>query len=161
MASKTVKFEVELKGLRVKFEGDIQIAERFSGEIASAVNNLASAQQRLLPAAPNAPTTSPPLDAGSRRGGRRRRRSVSASGGIDPSIIVEGTTEEANSSGAPETTEGRRRRSGAGQSALLMSLKQEGFFAEKRTIADIREALAKKGHTFKSSDISPTLEPIS
>jgi hypothetical protein len=56
-----------------------------------------------------------------------------------------------------EPAETRRRRSGAGPSALLTVLKEEGFFAEKRTIADIRAALGKKGHTYKSNEVSPTL----
>jgi hypothetical protein len=155
MASKTVKFEVELRGLRVKFEGDIQIAEKFSGEIAGAINNLASAQQKLLPAPQRQAAHQPAQIEGGRRGGRRRKRTA-AGGGIDPAII-DGATVDPNGDGDADAGEVRRRRSGAGQSGLVTALKDDGFFSSKRTISDIRGALGKKGHSFKSNEISPTL----
>lgn len=51
----------------------------------------------------------------------------------------------------------RARRSSGGQTTLLTALKDESFFTAKRTISDIRAELAKKGHTFKSNEISPSL----
>jgi hypothetical protein len=152
MPSKSVKFEIELRGLKVKFEGDVQIAERFTGEIASAVNNLASAQQRLLPA-PVTRTVPPATPQPGRRGRRRKHATAGASVGIDPSVI-DGTVEPTE---GEQLSDQPRRRATAGRTALLTGLKDDGFFAAKRSIADIRAALAAKGHTLKSSDISPTL----
>jgi hypothetical protein len=159
MASKTVKFEIELKGLRVKFEGDVQIAERFSGEIAHAVNNLASAQNRLLPSPHSNTPQAQMTDGGVRRGVRRRKRSAPAPGatgtkGIDPAVIDGATVVDENGT---DSTQPRRRRTGAGPSALIVTLKDEGFFGEKRAIGDIRAALGRKGHTYQSNEVSPTL----
>jgi predicted transcriptional regulator len=36
-------------------------------------------------------------------------------------------------------------------------LKTDGFFSERRTIGEIREALSRKGHSFGSNEISPIL----
>lgn len=159
MSSKSVKFEIELQGLKVKFEGDIQIAERVQGEITNAIQSLASAQTKMLSAG-KPPAAAAPVQiegGGSRRSRRRSRRGGAAGGtGIDPSII-DGATVEANGDGDADAGDVRRRRSGAGQSGLVTALKDDGFFGSKRTISDIRGALGKKGHSFKSNEISPTL----
>jgi hypothetical protein len=112
--SKTVKFEIELQGLKVKFEGDVQIAEKLSTEITGAITSLAAAQQKLLPAPQRAtPAAAPPAaDPGPRRGASRRRRRPSG-GGIDPAIL-DGTTVPTNGDGDAEGAEApTRRRSGA------------------------------------------------
>jgi hypothetical protein len=160
---KSVKFEFSLKELTFKFEGDVQIAERIGGEITGALNTLASSQRLLTsgtkPATPAAPATTVLVE-GSRR--RRRRRGGGAAAGIDPAII-DGITETngSNGDGATDVDEEPRRaatrRPGAGPSVLITTLKAEGFFATKQTNATIREALANKGHTFKSNEINPVL----
>jgi hypothetical protein len=50
-----------------------------------------------------------------------------------------------------------RRTGGSGPTALLTVLKDGGFFASRRTIGDMKAALAAKGHTLKSTDLSPIL----
>jgi hypothetical protein len=151
-AGKRVKFAISMKELNVTFEGDVQTAERMHSEVAGALTTLASAQRMLT--AP--PKSAPPVEinpaAGRRRGGRRRRGPTSLS------------TEPANSDVAvanvepdlePED-EGRvSRRSGA--VTFITQLKNEQFFNTKRAIADICQELAKKGHNFRSSEISPVL----
>src|SRR5688572_11109779 len=86
-SSKSVKFEISLKELKVTFEGDIQTAERMQGQITGAINSLASAQNRLLaPAAATAPAATPIALPGA-GGRRRRRRTAGTPAGIDPAIL--------------------------------------------------------------------------
>ncbi len=160
MASRSVKFEISLKELTVKFEGDIQTAERMHSQITGAINSLASAQNRLISSSPQA-TVSPSIEVAP---GRRRRRRTRKVEGIDPSILeadvvsgngTEGESAAGNADSSPLSR--RPRRSGGAQTELLTRLKSEGFFSERRTIGDIREALSRKGHTFKSNELSPIL----
>lgn len=158
MASRSVKFEISLKELSVKFEGDIQTAERMHSQITGALNSLASAQNKLLASGQQAPA----VPAQEVSIGRRRRRRTKKAEGIDPSVleaeVVDGTANEASNGNGDGSSEPRRvRRSGAGAQALLERLKSEGFFAEPRSIADIRAELSRKGHTFESREISPAL----
>jgi len=158
MSSRNVKFEISLKELSVKFEGDIQTAERMQSQITGALNSLSSAQNKLL--APGQPATgTPAVDATPAR--RRRRRSKRIEG-IDAAIleadVVSGDGAQGEStSGDGSGTVARRRRSGAAQTELLTRLKNDGFFSERRTISEIREALSRKGHTFESNEVSPIL----
>jgi len=155
-----VKFEISLQGLSVKFEGDIQTAERMQNQITGALNSLTSAQNKLL-APGQSPTVASSVEVVPSR--RRRRRSKKVDG-IDPSIldandlVPEGRSEGESSDGDGNRSSARRPpRSGATQTELLARLKSDGFFAERRTIGDIRAALSRKGHSFKSNELSPIL----
>jgi hypothetical protein len=53
--------------------------------------------------------------------------------------------------------DGGRQPRRSGVVSLITQVKDEHFFDAKRTIADIRDELAKKGHNLKSSDISGPL----
>lgn len=51
-------------------------------------------------------------------------------------------------------------RSGAkpnGARNLILELNGHGFFAQNRSIAEVREELQTRGHSFKSNEISPSL----
>jgi hypothetical protein len=161
MASRSVKFEISLKGLSVKFEGDIQTAERMQSQITGALNSLASAQNKLLTSGqPAAAAPAPEVTVG-----RRRRRRAKKTEGIDPSVLEadvvsgdgEGATSESNNGNGDGSEPRRVRRSGGGAQPLIERMKAEGFFAEPRSIADVRGELSRKGHTFESRDISPAL----
>jgi hypothetical protein len=167
MSSKSVKFEISLKELKVTFEGDIQTAERMQGQITGAINSLASAQNRMLSPATQTPSASPvlPAAAGTRR--RRRRSTAAPAGGIDPAILDGAVVPENGDGagtngdhGADATTRRARRTPGGNQTGLISDLKNEGFFGAKRSIGDIRGELARKGHTFQSNEISPTLTKL-
>jgi len=152
--SKSVKFKISLKDLEVTFEGDIQSAERMHGEIAGALNSLASAQKMLTAPPKPAPTTVVIDPAGGRR--RSRRRRASGGNGVDSAIIEGSETPEADT-GVDDGGRPGRRSGAGGQAAVLTQLKDEAFFGSKRTSAEIRDALAAKGHTFKTSELSPSL----
>jgi hypothetical protein len=158
VTSKTVKFEISLKELVVKFEGSIDQAKEFQGEVTGALHSLASTQARML--GPAKPAMNPVAPASTTRRSSRKRRSSSSTVGIDPAIL-DGLPEP-NGTGivdAPviDISPSRTRRNGTGTTTLVLSLKAERLFATKQKIAAIKEALAKKGHTFQSNEISPIL----
>jgi len=156
--SKSVKFKISLKDLEVTFEGDIQSAERMHGEIAGALNSLASAQKMLTAPSKPAPTTVVIAPAGGRR--RSRRRRASGGNGVDSAIIdgaADGAVVAEADAGVDDGGRSGRRSGAGGQAAVLTQLKDEAFFGSKRTSAEIRDALAAKGHTFKTSELSPSL----
>jgi hypothetical protein len=154
MASKSVKFEISLEKLVVKFEGDIEFAERFQGEITGALNALSSTQTKLLSQA------SPPqgdLDVATAKAKRRRRRRTSnADSATGLEDIVDGTVID-DTAGEGSTDASGAKRTGAGTSARIVALKDEGYFATKRTLGAIKTALAAKGFTYKSGQITPVL----
>ena len=158
MTTKNVKFEISLKELIVKFEGSIDQAKEFQGEVTGALNSLASTQARMLGSVK--PVAQPAATASTTRRSPRRRRSSSSTGGIDPAI-VDGLPEPTGTGNgdAPviDVSPGRIRRNGAGTTTLVLDLKADGMFVTKQKIAAVREALAKKGHTFQSNEISPIL----
>jgi hypothetical protein len=146
----------------VKFEGDVQVAERLQGDISSALTSLTSAQNKLLTAGKPAPTPAAASAGEVRASGRKRRRKrgAGATEGIDESIL-EGQVESGDELDPTEVNGNGNgaaaRREGAGAGSLLSNLKTEGFFKEKRTMGDIRERMAAKGHTFAPSDVSAPL----
>jgi hypothetical protein len=156
VASKSIKFEISLKELKVTFEGDIQSAERMHGEITGAINSLASAQSRMLSEGHKAaPVVAVDPILVSRRSRRTRRRSAP---GIDAAILEGEVVAPADGSSGDNNGGRSARRSGSGQqSDLIKQLKGEGFFGTRRTNGDIRAEMAKKGHSFKSNQINPTL----
>jgi hypothetical protein len=158
MTTRSVKFEITLEKLSVKFEGDLHFAEKVQADITGALNTLASAQQRMI--GPAKPASSAPPPAPSRKSSSRKRRQ-STNGGIDPAI-VDGLPEAENNGNSDaasviEVNPPRLKRSGSGARDLITSLKDEGLFSERQTNASIRAALAKKGHTFQSNEINPVL----
>jgi len=155
--SKSVKFKISLKDLEVTFEGDIQSAERMHGEIAGALNSLASAQKMLTAPPKPAPTTVVIDPAGGRR--RSRRRRASGGNGVDSTIIDGAAVAEADV-GANDEGHSGRRSGGTGAQPVLTQLKDDGFFSAKRTIGDIRSALAAKGHTFKPGELGTPLKRL-
>lgn len=153
-ANKSIKFEISLEKLTVKFEGDIQTAQLIQNEVTGALNTLASTQTRML--GPGKPPVAPTVvEVKSRRRGRRRAGGATPPG-IDPAILDAEVAAGGNGD-TPEAAAPRARRTGSGQSVLIEGIKQDGFFSEKRTISEIREALARKGHTFQSNEVSPCL----
>jgi hypothetical protein len=153
-SSKSVKFEISITGLKVSFEGDIQTAERIGGQVTGAFNSLVSAQQKLIGSGSTSTATPPVVPAITRRRGRGRRPS---SGGIDMSIIEGATIRENGNGDDAESSVARPRRSTAGGQPLILTLKDEGFFTEKRTLGAVRGQLSAKGHNLKNGDISPAL----
>lgn len=153
MATRSVKFEISIEKLSVKFEGDIQMAEQMQSQITGAINNLASAQNRLL--APSRPSAaSPAVEVLPSRRRRKRRKSTDD---VDTSILDAEVVSPSDASDASGDSAPPRRRTGAAPTALVTALKTEKFFDDRRTLGDVRMALSQKGHTFTSQDVNPIL----
>lgn len=157
--SKSVKFEISLKELKVTFEGDIQTAERMQGQITGAINSLTSAQQRLLSAgqgtAPVATVVEPAVVVPRRR---RRRRGAGTSG-LDSALSgADGTdSSEEDVVESPRARVTRRAGTGDNLPGLLAQMKNEGYFAEERTTGHVRDELSKRGQNYRSNEISTAL----
>jgi hypothetical protein len=150
MANRRIKFKISIKELSVEFEGDIQTAERIQEQVTGAINSLATAPNRLIGSGQQQTTTDvidvPPT----RR--RRRRRTRSADN------IGEGSTTEVGAADAGEDGPTRKAtRRSEGPTSLITSLTTTGFFGEPKTTGEIRDQLNKKGHSFKSNELSTTL----
>src|SRR5687767_10935743 len=130
MSSKTVKFEINLEKLSVKFEGDVHTAERMQGEVTGALNMLASAQSKLLSAGQPSVTTAAPSIALEPRVTSRRRRRRRPTDGIDPSVLDGDFPSNGHGQAAEAAGDGHAspRRSAGGVVALLRNLKADGFF---------------------------------
>jgi hypothetical protein len=151
MINRKVKFKISIKELSVEFEGDIQTAERIQQQVTGAINNLATAPNRLISSGQQHPSTDVIDVSPARR--RRRRRSSAVEGGRE-----EGASAQVPGANGGEDSSNRKAvRPGEGQKALISALVSSGFFSKQRTVGDIRAQLSKKGHSFKSNEISPTL----
>jgi hypothetical protein len=151
MTNGKVKFKISIKELSVEFEGDIQTAERIQQQVTGAINSLATAPNRLISGGQQQSVTDAIDVSPVRR--RRRRRSKAADIGGD-----EGSPIELGAADAGEDVSTRKsNRRGEGQTSLITSLVNGGFFATRKTAGEIRDQLSKKGHSFKSNEISPTL----
>lgn len=53
--------------------------------------------------------------------------------------------------------QGQRSNAPKGLTALIRELKEEGFFSAKRSLKDVQEKLAEKGHIYPRTSLSPTL----
>jgi hypothetical protein len=150
MTNRKVKFKISIKELSVEFEGDIQTAERIQQQVTGAINNLATAPNRLISGGQQYPSTDVIDVSPTRR--RRRRRSGTVEVGSE-----EGATQASGVDGGEDSSTRKGVRLGEGQKALIISLVSNNFFGERRTVGDIRDQLSKKGHSFKSNELSPTL----
>src|SRR3954471_24563038 len=101
MATRSVKFEISIEKLSVKFEGDIQTAEQIQNQITGAINNLASAQNRVI--ASGRPTPAPASVDVTPVKRRRKRRKVNE--GIDTSVLDGEEVVDENGEESPAGTE--------------------------------------------------------
>jgi hypothetical protein len=150
MVNRKIKFKISLKELAVEFEGDIQTAERFQQQVTGAINNLATASNRLLSSGQQQAATDVIDVSPTRRRRRRRPRSPETSGG------EESATDLAAAEGGEEAP-ARKAARRDGQTTLINALVTAGYFSEPRTAGEIRDELRKRGHSFKSNELSPTL----
>lgn len=157
------KQKIVLKGFQ--FKVDELVIDQETSELGmsvpdtalKAIGQVISAPQQLLgiesdgnvihaatPAVPLPEDRNGTLDHGKPRRRRRGRKSSTPDDAVPSS---------------EDTFESKVRTSSNGTSArsLVEEIQSEGFFAQDRTIADIREELLNRGHSFKSNEISPSL----
>jgi hypothetical protein len=151
VAERKIKFKISVKELAVEFEGDILTAERIQQQVTGALNNLATAPNRLLDTGRPQPAADI-IDVQPRRRRRRRSRSSAAETSAEGAVI------DLESTPSP-TGESQKsvRRSSDGATALITGLAEGSFFTERKTVGQIREQLSRKGHSFSTSELTPAL----
>jgi hypothetical protein len=136
MARKKTKFEITIEKLSIKYEGvdedevrQVQIGvNRLLDSLTHTSNKLMEVEEAEF------------VDASS----------VSALPGR--------TSDRTNIDNNKPKPEKRRAARDSNRSLQIETLKAEGFFAEKRSVADIRAGLVNKGFNFESSDIASTMQ---
>ena len=127
MAAQKIKFKMSLKELSFEFEGDIETGQRIQTDIRKSLTALTHSPATVLPADPN---------------------------------LIEGEVASSNGNGKPAKI-GRSYKPRRGKAntprALIVRLRQTGFFTQKRDASSIQTELAKQGHNFKPNEISAAL----
>jgi len=122
------------------FDGD-----KLSNNVRNAIGQVISAPSRLLNAestdTPSLPRLLPTSEEPTKP--KRRRRKISASTSND--LASESNGERSS-----------RSKPNSGKS-LIEEMKNDGFFAQDRSISEVREELHTRGHSFKSNELSPVL----
>lgn len=135
-------FSVSIGKLIIEHEINDQDGLLLAQNVQEALGQALTAPARLLsaqasPPVPPVVASSPPMATPSRK---RRRRATS---GASPETAANGERPPRTKSGSPRP--------------LVDELKAQRFFAQDRTIGELREELHTKGHAFKSSQLSPVL----
>jgi hypothetical protein len=150
MTNRKIKFKISIKELSVEFEGDTLTAERIQEQVTGAINSLATAPNRLVGSGQEQ-YTSNIIDVSPARRRRRRRTKAAENGGEASPAEVEAVI------GGEEGPARKATRRGEGQKQLITAFIATGFFGEPRTVGEIKEQLSKRGHSFKSNELSPSL----
>jgi len=155
------KQRIVLEGLSFKVdrfiierESEIDDNPFLQDDVHEVIGRVISAPAQLLGVEPNGPEQRPQepvvptaLPTG---GSKKRRRPQRRHSSGDAAAA---TPDDHNENGAVprQNTKPNSARS------LIQELNAQGFFEQDRAIAEIREELLTRGHSFKSNEISPTL----
>jgi hypothetical protein len=143
MATNKMKFEVSLKELTFKFEGDFEQGQRIQTGISKALGDIAKLQDTAVgiqePKQIQGPVINVP-----RRKARKRRADENGEGGTK---------------GGENGVESEERRStGTSGTTLLQTIRTEGFFNNPQTTKQIVSHLVTNGHTsVRTTDLTKPL----
>jgi hypothetical protein len=150
MAANKIKFEMKLKELAFKFEGDYEQGQRIQTGITRALSDISSLQSNAMgarePKLIEAQVSNvPPV--------RRKRRKAAQNGEPGAPDAADG------SENAGEV--GQRRTNDESPTQLLIGLRKTGFFGEGKTANQILGHLSTKGHTgLAHSDLTSPLQKL-
>jgi hypothetical protein len=154
MASNKIKFEMTLKELNFKFEGDYEQGQRIQSGITRALGDIANIQNNAMGAKPPALIDLPPANTPSTRRKRRRKTQDGAEEGDPASPQGDG---ELGLSEEPT----QRRSNSESPTLLLMNLRKTGFFETPKSASQILDHLTTKGHTsIAHSDLTSPLTKL-
>lgn len=150
MANNKIKFEMTLKELTFKFEGDYEQGQRLQMGVNKTLSDLGRLQSiaagheepKVIEAQPVVPA----------RTSRRRKRKLDSADGAPDNL-------ENNTQENPKPNNSSDRRSlGVSPTQLLTSLRKEGFFSQPKSSSQIVSELNRTGHTaVKDSDLTSPL----
>ncbi len=154
MATNKIKFEMTLKELTFKFEGDYEQGQRLQVGINKTLTDLGKLQGAAAgfedAKEVKVIETSTVLPKSSRR--RRRKSESPESAGENGIGATEQPTSENGNGG-----QGERRSSGVSPTQLLLGLRKTGYFSQSRTSGQVVTELNRQGHTsIKDSDLTST-----
>ncbi len=150
MATNKIKFEMTLKELTFKFEGDYEQGQRLQLGINKTLGDLGRLQGIAAGHEEAKVIEAPPL--ATPRTSRRRKRKPEAADG-KPVDSESGNQEIPQQNNASD-----RRTSGVSPTKLLIKLRKNGFFSEPKTSGQLVSELNRSGHTsIKDSDLSAPL----
>lgn len=136
-------FTVSVGKLIIEHESEHLDGDALSANVRDAIGQVISAPARLLVAESVETTETLGLPASQVADKPRRRRRRTA----NPALENNGDDSGDRSS---------RTKPNSARS-LIDEINDDGFFAQERTIAEVREELHTRGHSFKSNELSPVL----
>jgi hypothetical protein len=150
MATNKMKFEISIKELTFKFEGDFEQGQRIQTGISRALGDISRLQDTATGLQePTKQIQGPVIDVPKRK--YKKRRAATA----DAETPNEGAEGEAQ--GQAEES-GERRTTGTSFKELLQSLKQDGFFNTPQTTKQMVQHFSASGHTsVKTTDLTAPL----
>ena len=151
MASNKIKFEMTLKELNFKFEGDYEQGQRIQSGITRALGDIANIQNTASGTKPPALIDLPPANATPTRWKKRRKTQDGAAEGDPTAVDGNGDLNLAE-----EPTQ--RRSNSESPTHLLINLRKTGFFESAKSASQILDHLTTKGHTsLAHSDLTSPL----
>ena len=140
MVSRKVKFNISIKELQIEFEGTQEVGQQIQQGVTQALGGLMNAQARLLAARDDSP----------------RVVEAAVLDGTEPHINGQVMTD---GNGEKKSARQRRTKGGPSIANLLLGLKQDGYFSQARTSADVLVYLKdNKGHSLPESTVRPDLQ---
>jgi hypothetical protein len=141
MATRKVKFNISIKELQIEFEGTQELGQQIQHGVTQALGGLMNAPARLLTA----------------RDEPARVVDAAVQDRAEPQ--VNGQASPDGSGDKAKSPRQRRTKGGPSIASLLHGLKQEGYFSQARTSADVLVHLKdNKGHSLPESTVRTELQ---
>jgi hypothetical protein len=149
MANK-IKFEMSVKEITFKFEGDYEQGQRLQSGISKTLGELGKLQTMAVGAEEPKQITGSVTTLPKRRSRRKRTEDADSNAENGP-----------QGNGADQGHGEERRSTGTSVSQLLRGLRETGFFSNPKTTKEIVSHLATAGHTgVRSSSLTATLQNL-
>ncbi len=144
MVTNQTEFSISIEKLEIKFKGTQELGQQIQQGVTQAIGGLMNAQARLLAAQPQ-PTEV--IDAVVPNG------QPAQPNGQGNHSVADGNGEK------PKQPRQRRTKGGPSIASLLHGLKQEGYFSQARTSADVLVHLKdNKGHSLPETNVRTELQ---
>lgn len=140
MVFRKTKFSISIEKLQIEFEGGQEEGQQIQQEVRQALGGLMNTQARLLT--------------------MRDQTGQSINGEVVYPVASPSQTTTSSDGDKQKQPRQRRSKSGATVAGLLNGLKQEGYFTQPRTGADVLARLKDKGHSCQQSSVLTGLQRL-